>query len=199
METKIEKKTLRKFIDDNSSLFSVMAVLAAIFAFISKLPISWLNNIFSFVILAGITIIWFEIRSDLPKEKEMSERLFLFRYVVNLLILGTIFYWVVLYRTFWNIFLFFPLFLWLVFFIHSNIKAFLLILITLTKIPPAKNILEKKSIKGILEKLKGPELLKAVKVIYFIFLLIYSFAYSFPLAMAINALCDLINKSSIAS
>jgi hypothetical protein len=197
METNLGKKALREFINDNSSLFSVMAVLAAIFAFISKLPISWLNNIFSFVILAGITIIWLEIKSDIPRESGMSGRLFWFSYVVNLLILGTIFYWVVLYRDFWNIFLSLPLFLWLAYFIHSNVKTFLQVIKSFGEIPFIKKQLETKIIKNILDKLNDRTLIKIVKIIYLIFLFFYSIALSFPLAKLINSLCDLINKSSI--
>jgi len=122
---KKEITTLDDFVKNNNHLLSAMAVLAALFAFVGKYPINWLNSILSFLFIGGIIIILYEINSKMPKEKERSLRLTLFQPVILVGMWTTIIYWLLLYRTFWNTFLWFPLWLVLIFSFHSTIKEFL--------------------------------------------------------------------------
>lgn len=107
--------TLKEFIGENSVLFSALAVFVAIFALMGKLSINWLNSALSFIFLGGMIIILHEIQSYFPKDKNgMSVRLILFNYVILLSLWGILLYWLLAFRTFWNVFLAIPIFILLV-------------------------------------------------------------------------------------
>ena len=101
--------SLREFIEKNHILLSTIAILVAIVAFLGTLPIKWLNYALSFILIAGIIIVWREIQSQIPKKTKGS--LFLFRYVLLWSFGGFILYWLIEFREIWHMFLFIPIFL----------------------------------------------------------------------------------------
>lgn len=100
--------SLREFIEKNHILLSTTAVLVAIVAFLGTLPIKWLNYVLSFILIAGIIIVWREVQSQIPKKAKGS--LFLFRYVLLWSFGGFILYWLIEFREIWHMFLFIPIF-----------------------------------------------------------------------------------------
>lgn len=120
---KVKRVSLKEFIGDNSVLFSALAVFAGLSAFLTRLPINWLNGVLSFAFFTGMLIIIYEIYSNFPKDQnKISPRLFLFYYVVLTGLWGILIYWLLEFRSFWRIFLAFPLFIFLFLTIHSTFK-----------------------------------------------------------------------------
>lgn len=99
--------TLKQFIENNQSLLSALAVFAAITTLSGNLNIQWLNILFSFIIIAGMIIIWLEVNTQFPEK--VSSKLFLFHYILLWGLGALVFYWLLEFRTIWHIFLFIPL------------------------------------------------------------------------------------------
>jgi hypothetical protein len=112
--------SLREFIEKNHILLSTIAVLVAIVAFLGTLPIGWLNYVLSFILIAGVIIVWREIQSQVPKKTKGS--LFLFRYVLLWSFGGFILYWLIEFREIWHMFLFVPIFLLSFYIMIGSIK-----------------------------------------------------------------------------
>jgi len=189
METRKEI-TLKEFIDTNSHLLSAMAALTALFAFVGKLPISWLNSILSFLFIGGIVIVLIEINSNTPKEKERSWRLDLFHLVLLLGMWGTIAYWLLLYRTFWNMFLWVPLWVLLTFSYYSTTKEMVENLRFLAGLPRIKKILELPIAKKILNAINCilKPFIKAYKLIIILFSLISAIYFSIPINLILTGI-----------
>lgn len=99
-----------------------MAVLMALATFSTNLPIHWLGSTLSFLSIAGVVTVWFELNSQIPKKTSL--RLFLFRYVLLWGLTGLVIYWLLAYRAFWNAFLFVPFFIVILFAFFSTMKQF---------------------------------------------------------------------------
>ncbi len=99
--------SLKDFIEKNHALLSAMAIFATVTALLGNLPIKWVSIVISFISIAGMAIIWYEINTQLPKK--MSPRLFFFRYVLLWGLGGLVLYWLLEFREIWHVFLFVPL------------------------------------------------------------------------------------------
>ncbi len=174
------KISLKKFIEENHILLSALAVFAALSAFLSRLTINWLNGVLSFVFIGGLIIIFFEIRSRFPKDNEMSLRLFLFRYVIVLGLGGVLLYWLLAFRTFWNVFLAIPLFFLFVFLINSFFKPIAEIgfLIKIIGIGQKKNAFQ-----------------RFIGIMYLIFLILTSFVIAILFTPPLNIIFDIIKNN----
>lgn len=106
-KSEVKEITLKEFIEQNHYLLSSMAVFIAIASFVKGLPILWLANSLFFLSIAGVVVVWFELHSQFPKKAEI--RLFAFKQILSLGLIGFIFYWLLAFPAFWNIFLFVPL------------------------------------------------------------------------------------------
>lgn len=102
-----EPMSLEKFIRDNHTLLSTLGIFLAAAAFASNLKYGWARDIFSFLFIGTIILIWLEVKSKIPKKSRW--RLELFGYFMNVSLTAFATYWLMEYRTFWNIFLFIPL------------------------------------------------------------------------------------------
>lgn len=196
-----EKKiiSLKQFIEDNHILLSALAVFSSLSALLSRLSINWLNTFFSFISIAGMIIIWFEVQSRLPKEKEMSIRLLLFRYVLIFGLYGLMFYWLLAFRDLWKTFLFIPLFFLFISMLNSQFKLLSQILFqVINQINDLSRFKQTKLFKKILE-IKNDNnfkiLLKILKVTYLIIIIFISFNYAILLSPPINAILDLIKNN----
>ena len=136
--------SLRDFIEENHNLLSAMAVLAAIASFVNGLPIHWLAATLFFLAIAGVITIWFELNAQFPEKG--SARLFLFKQILFLGLLGFILYWFLAFPSFWNIFFFLPLFLTLFFMLLTVLRQ-------LTAIPFIKRLFGKKGERSIWQKI----------------------------------------------
>src|SRR5580698_9303665 len=134
---KIDHKgpSLHDFIEQNQSLLSAMAVLVAIATFVANLPVHCLGSVRLFLSIAGVVTIWVELYMRFPTTG--SIRLVLFKNILSVSLMGFILYWFLAFGTFWNIFLFVPLFC-------SLLYMSLTILTQLMAIPFIKNIFGKK-------------------------------------------------------
>ncbi|EKD86919.1 MAG: hypothetical protein ACD_37C00101G0005 [uncultured bacterium] len=112
--------SLKEFINENHSLLSAMAIFATIAALLGNLPIRWMGIVLSFISIAGIVIIWHEIKSQLPEK--MSPKLFIFRYILLWGLGALIFYWLLEFRDIWHVFLFVPLTILFMYVIISTIQ-----------------------------------------------------------------------------
>jgi hypothetical protein len=116
--------SLSDFIGDNDKLLSALAAFVALIAFTQGFRPEFVAGFLSFVLIAGIVLIGIEIWRRLPDDRLMSWRLFLFRYVLYWSLAGVIFYWLLNYRVFWDVFLYWPvMILVLVFEISTVVPA----------------------------------------------------------------------------
>lgn len=99
--------SLKEFIEKNHSLLSAMAIFATITALLDNLPVRWIGIVLSFISIAGLVVIWHELKAQLPKT--MSPKLFIFRYVLLWGFGALVFYWLLVFREIWHFFLFAPL------------------------------------------------------------------------------------------
>jgi len=176
-----ERISLKEFIKENNALLSALAVFVAISAFLSRLPINWLNSALSFILFGGIVVILYEIQSYFPKDQnKMSLRLFLFNYVIIFGLWGILLYWLLTFRTFWKVFLFFPLFFLFVLMANSTFKP-------LTGI----NLFVK--IFGIGQKKNTFQLI--LRDIYWIAIVLLSLIYASIFTPVLNIILDFIKSN----
>lgn len=136
-------KNLKEFIDENHYLLSSMAILIALATFGINLSINWIGSILSFLSIAAIATIWVELYKMFPQKGTL--RLILFKNILSLGLLTIGFYWVLAFPVFWNIFSFVPLFIFLLYMLHSNIKQFMSIpfIARLFGVQGKRNLLQK--------------------------------------------------------
>lgn len=170
--------SLKEFIQENQYLLSSMAVLVAITSFMANLSPHWLAQTLTFISILGVITIWFELNSLIPKEG--TSRLFIFRYVILSGLVGFIFYWLLAFKQFWNIFLFVPIFLLLLFIIVDTIKQL-------------KEIEFVQKIFGIgTDKNKWQKLLNIASNIFLFIFLIYLLRFSTLISPGFNFILDII-------
>lgn len=103
------KVSLEEFIKQNEQLLSALGIFAALIVLSRSLNSSLTASLLSFVFVAGLIIIWFDVWSKLPEEKRMTFRLFLFRYVLLWSGIGLVLNWLLEFRIFWNAVLWIPI------------------------------------------------------------------------------------------
>jgi len=111
---------LKEFIEKNHALLSAVAIFATITALLSSLPIKWMGIVLSFITMAGMVVIWHEIKAQLPEK--MSPKLFMFRYILLWGFGALVFYWILEFREIWHVFLFVPLTILFVYEIVQTLK-----------------------------------------------------------------------------
>ena len=124
-----QKTSLKDFVDQNSKLISILGVFSALTVFVQEIvkkPIGELfGYVLSFLFLSLSIIILFELMSK-AKVKSPSARLRFFKYILQLAIVGILFYWLLSYRTIWRVvmpFVVYGIILWLFSFIIMNFKV----------------------------------------------------------------------------
>lgn len=194
----IKTVSLKQFIIENHILLSALAVFATLSALLSKLSISWLSTLLSFISIAGLILIWLEIQSQLPKEK-ISLKLLLFRYVMIWGLGGLILYWLLAFRDIWKVSLFVPLFFLFVYMFYSPFKLLSQILTQiinwLNSLPRFKQTKFFKKILEIKNSNNFKIFLKILRAAYLIIVIIISFNYAVLLSPPINAILDLIKNT----
>lgn len=99
--------SLKEFIEKNHTLLSALAIFATVTALLSNLPIKWIGTVLSFISMAGLIMVWYELKAQLPER--MSPKLFLFSYVLLWGFGVLVFYWLLEFREIWHLLLFAPL------------------------------------------------------------------------------------------
>lgn len=115
--------SLKDFIDQNHNLLSALAVLIAIASYAGSLPVQWLGSTILFLSIAGVITVWFELYKNFPKTGTL--RLVIFKNITTFGLIGITFYWFLSFPSFWNIFLFIPLFFFLYYMFHTTLKQFM--------------------------------------------------------------------------
>lgn len=112
--------SLKGFLDENHHLLSAMAVLLGIATFSGSLSIKWLGNLLLFLSFAGVVTTWFELYINFPKTGAF--RLMIFKNILTFGLIGFVFYWILTFPAFWNIFSFIPIFAYLYYMLHTIVK-----------------------------------------------------------------------------
>lgn len=172
------KPTLSKILKDNHELLSAMAILVAIATFAAGLSVHWLASTLTFLSIAGVVTIWFELNSAIPKSGTV--RLFIFRQILLVGLYCFILYWLLAFRKFWNIFLFIPI---------ASLLAymFLLNLRQLEQVEFIRKIFGVSGVKNWWQKLF------TFLFGFFVFIAIfYILTISIPVSLGLNYILDLV-------
>lgn len=170
--------SLKEFVENNHKLLSTVAIFATITTLINNLPIKWMSVALSFISIAGMVVVWHEIKTQLPEK--MSPRLFIFRYILLWGFGGLVFYWILEFREIWHYFLFAPL---SALFMYITIQT----LNPLTNQPVVKKIFGIGGSKTWLQKI-----LKVVVLLSIVFVSLY-FATLFSIPL--NLIFDVIKNN----
>ena len=103
----IQGITLDGFIKNNEPILSALAVISALIVFSKDLTPSFAAGVVSFLLVGGIVLLWLEMWNKFPEL--VHWRLFIFRYILLWTLIAILFSWLYEYRAFWDMFLFFPL------------------------------------------------------------------------------------------
>ncbi|MBP9836814.1 MAG: hypothetical protein KBC78_03190 [Candidatus Pacebacteria bacterium] len=119
------ENNLKSFISENDKLLSALTVLLAIAGFVQNLSIQWLGNALLFITIGALLTVWTELYKCFPQKGTV--RLMIFKNTISLGLIGIIFYWLIAFNTFWNYFLFIPVFLglaYMCFTVLAQLKQF---------------------------------------------------------------------------